>query len=82
MVDNSSSPGAVAGTSVLLIKFVRAVVAKKGTGWTRVERERERGGDEGDLRRKRERIPKVGTGENEGENVAENAKEKRRRLVS
>lgn len=43
-VDNSSSPGAVAGTSVLLIKFVRADVAKKGTGWTRVERERERGG--------------------------------------
>lgn len=73
MVDNSSSPGAVTGTSVLLIKFVRAVVAKKRYG----EDEGRERGEEGDLRRKRKRIPKAGTGGNEGKNVAENAKGRR-----
>lgn len=47
----SLSPGAVARTSVFLMKFVRAGVAKKGMA---VE------GGEGELKRKRERIPDTG----------------------
>lgn len=65
-VDNSSSPGAVAGNVRASYK-----ICQSGRG------EKRDGEDEGDLGRKRERIPKAGTGGNEGKNVAENAKGRR-----